>query len=261
MVEIYSHSKLSLFESCPEAYKIKYIDKTFPELPVSMSLFLGSVVHESLEWLYEEVREGRVPTLEALINDFATRWQEQFTQDIRIFNATQQDSLNKGVKFLIDYYQGNFPFKENTLFIEKKILFPLDEKGDYLVQGFIDRLVLNDDEEYEVHDYKTNESMKSQNEVDRDRQLAFYHLGLQELFGKDIKVKLMWHFLAHNRTVESRRTEEQLARLKRDTLELIRRIEEERLWPACGKPWCDWCAYKKSLKYNNEGNHDLKRFF
>jgi hypothetical protein len=36
--------ELCLYESCPEAYKVKYIDKTFPELPQSIHAFLGSVV-------------------------------------------------------------------------------------------------------------------------------------------------------------------------------------------------------------------------
>ena len=50
--EVYSHSRLWLYENCPEYFKIKYLDKALPDLPVSMALFLGGVVHESLEWLY-----------------------------------------------------------------------------------------------------------------------------------------------------------------------------------------------------------------
>jgi putative RecB family exonuclease len=260
MGEIYSHSKLWLYESCPEAYKIKYIDKTFPDLPVSMSLFLGSIVHESLEWLYEQVKEKRTPSLDELIQDFLTRWHAQFVSTIRLNKGNAEDSMNRGVKFLIDYYQSNAPFSEKTIEIEKKIFFPLDDNGIYFIQGYIDRIVLDENGEYEVHDYKTNEAMKSQNEVDRDRQLAFYHLGLQSIYGKNIDVKLIWHFLAHNKKVESKRTQEQLEKLKLETLELIKKIENETIWPACGKHWCDWCSYKSTIKWKKEGNYDLKRF-
>lgn len=267
---VYSHSRLWLYESCPEAFKVKYIDKIFPEVPKSMSLFLGSVVHESLEWLYKEVGFGRKIEIDDLIQDFAVRWKKQFSEDVRVTNGSAEENFNKGIKFLANYYQKNFPFKENTIEIEKKILFPLDKDGMYKIQGFIDRIVKTGEHEYEVHDYKTNEFMKRQEQVDKDRQLAFYHLGLQELFGKQITVSLIWHFLAHNKTIRSRRTQEQLERLKEETLELIKKIESTTTWNACNKPWCDWCSYKRlnNLDYSTHkiarmknGNKDLNKFF
>jgi RecB family exonuclease len=135
---------------------------------------------------------------------------------------------------------------------EKKIVFSLEEDKVYKIRGFVDRIVFNKQiEEYEVHDYKTNEWLKSQEEVDKDRQLAFYHLGLREYFGKQIKVKLIWHFLAHNRKITSRRTDEQLEDLKRKTIELIKKIEGTTHWSACGKRWCDWCSYKRNNELEN----------
>lgn len=245
--KVYSHSRLWLYENCPEAYKVKYIDKKFPDLPKSVEAFLGSMAHESLEWLYEKAMKGWSLELDDLIRHFANNWNESFSSDIRINDGkTENFYFNKGIKFLIDYFQKHRPFSENTIEIEKRILFPLDENGEYKIQGYVDRIVHNSQTgEYEVHDYKTNNWLKKQEEVDADRQLAFYHLGLQELFGKQIKVKLLWHFLAHNQTITSRRNEEQLERLKRETLELIKRIESTTSWQACGKKWCDWCDYKK----------------
>jgi len=57
MAKLYSYSKLWLFENCPEAYKIKYIDKTFPEIPRSVEAFLGGMVHESLECIVLDARD------------------------------------------------------------------------------------------------------------------------------------------------------------------------------------------------------------
>ncbi len=242
--EIFSHSKLSLFENCPEAYKVKYIDKAFPDIPQSIHLFLGGVVHESLEWLHLEVQEGRSPGLDDLVEKFIGLWNEQITEDVRVTNGDIEQYFNKGVKFLVDYYQKNKPFSDNTIDIEKHIVFPLGNTS-YKIQGYIDRIVKNE-EGYEVHDYKTNEYMKTQDQVDADRQLAFYHIGLNNLFGPETKVKLIWHFLAHNKTIESSRTQEQLERLEKETIELIERIKSNSDWPSCGKHWCDWCAYKKS---------------
>lgn len=246
-VKIYSHSKLWLYEHCPEAYKIKYIDKKFPELPKSIEAFLGDIVHQSLDWFYTELLKVNIVSLDDFIHQFIQYWKRNFSEELRINSSFNENHyFNKGIKFLVDYYEKNKPFPDNTIATEKEFFFDLDEKGEYKIRGFIDRIVLNKKEnEYEVHDYKTNDWLKSQEEIDADGQLAFYHLGINDLFGKQEKVKLVWHFLAHNRKMESRRTQQELKHLKEETFILIKKIESTVSWPACGKKWCDWCEYKR----------------
>ncbi len=261
--KIFSHSRLWLYESCPEFYKLKYIDKKLPLIPVTMPLFLGTVTHEALEWLYHQVKHREV-TVDELIEHFAENWVKQIEKDnIVIENGDEIDSYNKGVRFLVDYYTKNKPFNQNVLAIEHKILFPLDTEGKYKIQGFIDRLDMAPDGTYEVHDYKTNQSMKKKEDFENDKQLAFYDIGLRETFGKDIKVKLVWHFLNFNMKIVSQRTPEQLEKLKADTLELVKKIESATEWPSCNGRYCDWCKYKRENKINYEEfikNHDeLKR--
>ncbi|MGV8142156.1 MAG: RecB family exonuclease [Candidatus Pacearchaeota archaeon] len=240
---VYSHSKLWLYESCPEFYKLKYIDKKVPPIPLHASLFLGTTVHEALEWLYHQVKYREV-SVDELIEYFTEKWVGSFNEDIRVENGDEMEIYNKGVRFLADYYTKNKPFKQNVIAIERKVLFPIDEEKKYFIQGFIDRLDMSEDGTYEVHDYKTNQSMKRREDFENDRQLALYHIGLQEAFGKDIKVKLVWHFLNFNQQIFSQRTQEELDKLKADTFALIKKIESTTEWPACNKQFCDWCNYK-----------------
>jgi len=242
--KIFSHSRLWLYESCPEFYRLKYIDKKLPPMPTSMPLFLGSIVHESLEWLYHQIKHRKIE-VDDLIEHFTDEWTKTFDENIKVENGDEVDAYNRGVRFLIDYYTKNKPFNQNVLAIEHKVLFPLDSEGKYKIQGFIDRLDMAEDGTYEVHDYKTNQSMKNKDQIDNDRQLALYDIGLRETFGKDIKVKLIWHFLNFNRQVVSERTSEQLEKLKLDTIELIKKIESATEWPACNGRYCDWCCYKR----------------
>ena len=242
--KIYSHSRLWLYESCPEFYKLKYIDKKLPPMPTAMPLFLGSTVHEALEWLYHQIKHREI-SVDDLIEYFTEQWTKQFDENIKCENGDEIDAYNKGIRFLMDYYTKNKPFKQNVLAIEHKILFPLDSEGKYKIQGFIDRLDIADDGTYEVHDYKTNQSMKKKEDLDKDRQLAFYDIGLRETFGKDIKVKLIWHFLNFNQQVTSQRTAEQLEKLREDTIKLIEKIENYTEWPSCNGRYCDWCNYKR----------------
>ena len=243
---IYSHSKLSTFEQCPLKYKLRYIDKIKPQIEKTIEAHLGSAVHETLEWIYNSVRESnKVPTLDEVINYYAIRWQDEFSNEILIVKKemSAKDYFNKGVHFLLNYYTKNHPFKDGTIECEKRIFIELDENTK--IQGFIDRLVHNiEKNRYEIHDYKTANTLPTQEKMDGDRQLALYSIAIKELYGKDKEVVLIWHYLAHNQRIISKRTNEQLENLKNETKELIKKIESTTIFPHNKSILCDWCEYK-----------------
>jgi putative RecB family exonuclease len=244
---IYSHSKLNTFEQCPLKFKHKYIDKIISDIE-SIESHLGKVVHNTLEWLYKKVKD-KIPTIDEVITHYATTWEEKYKPTIVIVKKelTAKEYFNKGVEFLVNYYTKNYPFKDNTLEIEKKILINLDEEGKYNLQGFIDRLSHNSETgEYEIHDYKTANNLPSKEKIDNDRQLALYSIAIKELFGQDKKICLVWHYLAHNKKICSKRTNEQLEQLKKDTLALIEKIEATTEFPANKTTLCNWCEYNST---------------
>jgi len=248
---LYSHSKLSTFEKCPYKFKLKYIDKIPPEIKKTIEAHLGKAVHDTLEWLYNQVKE-KTPTLDETIIYYSEKWQQEFNSDILIVrnDMTAQDYYHKGVQFIIDYYFKHQPFKDGTIECEKKVFLDL---GEHKMIGFIDRLVQNlETGEYEIHDYKTGNLLPSQEKIDADRQLALYSIAIKDLFGQDKKVSLVWHYLAHNTKIISHRTQEQLEQLKKDVLELINKIESTTEFPACKSTLCDWCEYKNQCPEFNQ---------
>ncbi len=245
-MKVYSHSKLSVFEQCPLKFKYRYIDKIIPEIEKSIEAHLGKAVHSTLEWLYTSVKEKTIPTLDETIIYYSKIWQKDFSPKIKIVKEelTHKDYFNKGIQFLIEYYTKHRPFEDGTLELEKKIILNLNEK--YRIIGYIDRLVKNlQTGEYEIHDYKTANNLPKQEDVDNDRQLALYALAIKQLFGEEEKVCLVWHYLAHNKKITSKRTDEQLKQLKQETIELIKKIESTQEFPACKSKLCDWCEYKE----------------
>jgi len=243
----YSHSRLSSFEQCPLKFKFKYIDKIPPEIEHTIESHLGSCVHNTLEWLYNQVMNKHIPTIDEMITTYAVKWQDSYSENTLIVKKelTQKDYFNKGVQFLLDYYNKHKPFDENTLEIEKRIEISLDSEGKYKIQGFIDRLVYNlKTNEYEIHDYKTGNFLPRKEKFDNDRQLALYSIAIKETFGEEKDVCLIWHYLAHNKKICSRRTNEQLAQLKKETLALIEKIEATQEFPAKKSALCNWCEYK-----------------
>lgn len=250
---VYSHSKLSAFEQCPLRFKYRYIDKLPPEIEKSIEAHLGTCVHDALEWFYTKVLEGQTPSVDDLILKYSECWQENFSSGIAIVkqDLTAKDYLDKGVKFLLDYYFKNQPFDEGVLDLEKKITIKLNDEHSLI--GYIDKLCFNPKtKEYEVHDYKTAGSLPDKDKIETDRQLAIYSIAVRELFGDDKEVKLIWHYLAFNQQISSRRTAEQLAQLKKDTLALIEKIEKATEYPACKSVLCGWCEYQETCK--NAGN-------
>lgn len=243
----YSHSKLETFENCRLRYKYRYIDKIVPEIPKSIEAHLGTMVHEALEWLYKKVMNKQIPSITDLIDFYSEKWCENFAKDFLIVRKDMkaEDYFNRGVEFLVNYYLKHQPFTDNTIATEEKIEMNLDETGEKKLIGYIDRLVDNkENNEIEIHDYKTSASMQSKEKMENSRQLALYSLAMKQIFGKEKKISMVWHFLAHDMKFSISRTNEQLESLRKEVLELISYIEKTKDFPANKSRLCDWCEYR-----------------
>lgn len=252
MAKIYSHSKIQSYEQCPLKFKYRYIDKFRPDIEKTIEAHLGSAVHDTLEWIYNQVKAGKnSPKIEEVIIYYQNKWEESFSEDIEIIKEgmTAKDYFNKGIKFLVDYYNKYYPFKDGTLECEKKIFLNLDNFGEYKIMGYIDRLVFNEEtQEFEIHDYKTANNLPTKERVEADRQLALYSIAIKNLYG-NYKTKLIWHYLSYNKRIDSRRTDIELERLKEDTLKKIKEIESSQSFPPNPSILCHWCEYQKRCPY------------
>lgn len=148
-------------------------------------------------------------------------------------------------KYLADYYRRYAPFtREKTIALEENITIDLDGSGAYRLTGFIDRLAEAGDGRYEIHDYKTNSRLPLAQYLHEDRQLALYMIGVKDRYPDARDVRLIWHFLAFDKEMDSTRTEAQLQALKDQTRVLIDVIEREERFSARPSFLCDWCEFK-----------------
>jgi putative RecB family exonuclease len=248
---VYSHSRLSTFEQCPYKYKLQYIDKIEPGVAQSIEAFLGSCVHEVLEKLYKDLMFEKENSLEDLISYLHEVWEKNWDDSIVIVKKeyTKDNYLKMGEKFIRSYYNRYHPFtKGKTIALEDRILIRLDYQGKYLLQGYIDRLVESSDGFYEIHDYKTNSRLPLPRQIKSDRQLALYMIGVKNNYPDVKDVKLIWHFLAFDKEIDSTRTDKELELLKKETIALIDKIESEEKFEANTSFLCDWCEYRPVCK-------------
>ncbi len=251
----YSHSKLSTFESCKFKYKLRYIDNIKPEFKATIETFMGSRVHEALEKLYENKKFQKLLSKEELINFYNCEWEKNWAENI-IINKKEYSKENykkMGESFLVNYYDKFKPFEDLTIIgLETEDKLRLSNGSLYHIR--IDKFGCKD-KDYFVCDYKTNSSMKTQQEADEDRQLAMYALWVKKNF-KDAKtVTLKWHMLAFSKDVESKRSDKELEELEKSVIKLIKEIETTKEYPTNVTALCNYCEYQNicpSMKHKNQ---------
>jgi putative RecB family exonuclease len=244
---VYSHSQLAAYETCPQKYKLSYIDKIEVETE-GIEAFMGSRVHEALEKLYRDLKVTKLNTLEELLDFYHQSWEKNWNDLIQIVRKdySAQHYRQLGEKCITDYYERYCPFDHGkTLGLEEYIYFPLKQESGYWIRGFIDRVTLVDGAILEIHDYKTSNRLPAQEDVRSDRQLALYQMGVAEKWQGIEEVRLIWHYLTFDTEIHSSRTPDELHQLRQATLELIQGIEADRQFLPKEGPLCDWCDYQR----------------
>ena len=263
----YSISRIGTFEKCPMKYKFSYIDKIKPDIPTTVEAFMGSRVHDALQKLYREKGKDTVMSLDWLLRYYHWIWDKKWEDTILIVKEgkTQDDYRREGERQLKLYYEGHKPFDEGEILgLETWERLPLDQgdegdmgdqpqadqdaeknqKARYSIHIRNDRLMDAGDGIYEVHDYKCGARKDTQEQLEKDRQLAMYSLWVRERYADCRDVRLVWHFTAHGVEMVSWRSGEQLAELKAEILAQIKEIEAAEECPANVTRLCDWCEYK-----------------
>jgi len=241
----YSHSRLSTYENCPLQFKFTYIDRIKRETE-GIEAFLGNRAHETLKKVYDNIRRTKLDSLDEMLAYYESLWQKNWHDDIIINRKelTADHYRNLGRKMLETYYQRYAPFGiDITIGTELMLNFSLDEAKKYRLTGLVDRLARDPNGVFWIHDYKTSAHLPSQEEADRERQLAFYQIGVRKRW-PDIKdIRLVWHYLAFDCELISRRTNESLVELVNNTTQLIDRIQADIEFAPKESTLCDWCEY------------------
>ena len=243
----FSYSRIGSFENCKLQYKFQYIDRIKVKAKDTIETYLGSIVHEVLEQLYKDKRYEKLMPVEELLEFYNQKWAENWEDSIIIAKKeySPENYRKMGEKYLKNYYKRHHPFEEGRIIgLETKDYLSLDDDEVYKFHIRIDRLMDMGDGIYEVHDYKSGMNLSTQKELDEDRQLAMYSLLIRERFKDFKKVRLVWHFLAFDKEMDSYRTAEQLEALRKKILEKIKEIEAAKDFPPNETNLCNWCLYK-----------------
>jgi putative RecB family exonuclease len=243
-VSVYSHSRITSFLNCPMLYRYRYIDRIKRDVQ-SVEAFMGKMVHEVLQTLYDDLPRARAAGAGHYGEAFSALWRQGWTDSIRIVRdgMTAGDYQAIGRRCVESFFARHHPFEGGEVVgCEVKVEFALDPDGRYRMLGYVDRIdraggVL------EIHDYKTG-ALPRAGSLERDRQLALYEIALRQRWPETTEVRHVWHYLAHDKEFVLRRAAEELDRTRMGTIRAIQRIEATTHFPARPGPLCSWCEYR-----------------
>ena len=245
---LYSHSRLGTYENCPYQYRLRYVEKIKPILGNTIESFMGSMVHDSLEWLYKLARDSNVASKDSLLEKYDQLWSEKWKDDIRVVkkDLTAENYKQTGKACLEMYYDRHHPFDQAiNIGLEERMIIELPEGKK--MQGYIDRLDKIGDKHYAVHDYKTSSRVPPQSTADQDRQLGLYALAVHQRYPEVEKIDLVWHYVRFDEEVRSSRTQKQLDSMVNTTVSLINEVEaatDRKEFPTKTSMLCNWCEFR-----------------
>ena len=241
----FSYSQLNTFKTCPQQYKIIYLDGV-RKGHESIEAFIGKLVHEVLEWLYScENREKSYITFDYLCQVYDDKWTKRWHQHIYVADARKKSDYyySIGKRCLSNYYSRYGPiFDQPVESTEVELKFSI---GDYIFRGIIDRLDHPEPGKWIVHDYKTSKHPKSERQAINDIQLALYQIAVEQNYGEVKDLSLTWHFLRFGSEITVLHTRDQLEKLKNKLIHMTEKIiqfrENENNFLPKETMLCNWC--------------------
>ena len=177
-----SHSSVSLYETCPQRFKFRYIDK-LPEKPKPFFSF-GKSVHAGLEFLFAKL-SGPWPSVEELVDFYKKNWLREGYET----PEQERDYYLDGERILKGFYEKHKNDLRQSMFVEYK--FNLHIEG-VPVTGFVDRIDKTESGRLHIIDYKTGKAF-DKSRVKEDPQLSLYQLALTELLGLEVESVTLYH--------------------------------------------------------------------
>jgi len=255
----YSFSKIQLYQQCPLKFRYKYIDKLeLTDFEETADLLLWKTVHSSLEKLYNDINNLKIPTEDQVIDYFNilrnTRISELESKNKKLvvkWKNELEDYIRRWKEYLKIYYQRFYPFQDiKVIWTEIMLNFEIEKWITF--QWFIDRLDKSG-QEFIINDYKTNKVLPPEDKENYVEQLTLYGFWIKQKYGKYLnKIKARLCFLHFDIIDEREVTDENLNRVVEKYKNIIHEIEklksefenDKKVFKPCENNFCKFCEYQ-----------------
>ena len=230
----FSASGLQTYSNCPAQYKFSNVLR----VPSRATTYfqLGSVVHEVIERLTTQEREGTPPT-----KDRAYEMLEHFWSSAA-YASKQKEAEDKiqAQQMLETYLAWNERNENEIIGAEMKFAFTLN---GHSVTGFIDRVERTPVGEYRSTDYKTGYTTESRNSIKQNIQMNVYALAVLDKFGT-LPHRASLYYVKHDKMVDYIPTQDLVEEQKTRLSEMIDNVVLERFPGMPSFQTCRSCSYQ-----------------
>ena len=232
----YSYSRLSLFEGCPAAFKMRYLEK-LPEAP-SEALAFGGLVHTIIANYTRHCMDNGLPTDITAMPDI-----------VRICFYEKPSGLPSSryneVLEVAERFAGSHVFEIDTIEGYEKWIQAWLSGKKFLFRGILDLLKI-EGTTATIRDYKSDFQLRPQSEVEGDMQLKVYPWLVSLEYSKITTFRCELDFVRHDvvRTFTFER--DQIPKIEKQVMGMIAMVEDaiaKNKFPATPGQACNWCGY------------------
>ena len=232
-----SYTQISLYQSCPLCYKLQYIDGLKPKDKWYFSF--GSSLHLCARYFFK-VRVPPPPPLEELLQFYEGNWISEG------YESAEEEVKYKtyGREILSKFWAIHHADFRIPVAVER--IFYVDVEGIKLM-GFFDRVDKLDSGGLSIVDYKTNQELFTQDDVEKNLQLTLYQLAAEQTWQLPVERLTLYHLRSNTPCSCAARNEARLEEARRLVLEVAKNINEER-FPATESQYCP-CDFAEHCPY------------
>jgi putative RecB family exonuclease len=248
-----SFSAVNTFQSCSLRYYFRYV-LGLPEETVSASLVMGSAIHASLQFHYEQLLAGdEPPALDTLLDVFQDSWRSHEGQEILYGKGEDLNSMSQMAERMLKAFQRSAIANPagNIIAVEEEL------RGQ-LIPGLPDLLarvdlVIDEGNRLAATDFKTARSAWNLDHVEESAsQLLLYHELIKDL-SDGRPVKLGFAVLTKTKTPDLAEYPvevnlHQLERTKKVVERAWRAIEAGHFLPSPSPVNCSTCPFKRQCR-------------
>ncbi len=230
---VLSHSSISMYRTCPQRWKFRYIDKV-PEKPRSQFSF-GKSVHTALEFLFEKVGQPW-PSLEEVLAHYQLKW----LRDGYESPVQEKWFFQEGDRIVRGFYAKHQKDAKNALQVEYK--FTVDIEG-VPVLGYVDRIDKMPSGGLAIVDYKTGKAF-DKSRVRVDPQMTLYQMACAQTLNAPVESVTLYHLNSLTPLTVPAHSRKQETDYRAVVVEAAKGVMDQKFEP---KPdergHCMWCDY------------------
>jgi RecB family exonuclease len=232
-----SYTQISLYQSCPLQYKLQYIDGLKPKYKWYFSF--GSTLHLCAQYFFK-VRVPPPPSLEELLQFYEQNWISEG------YESAEEEVNYKtyGREILSKFWEIHSADFRMPVAVER--IFYIDIEGVKL-RGYLDRVDKLESGGLSIVDYKSNQGLFTQDDLESNLQLTLYQLAAEQTWHLPVEKLTLYHLRSNTPCSCAARDETRLEEARHLVLAVAKNITEGK-FSAIENQYCP-CDFAEHCPY------------